>query len=89
MNETEVLEVTREAILLLIKITAPVLLMGMVIGLIISIFQTVTSIQESTLAHVPKLLVVFLSLIFFGPYMLRELTVFTHTLFDRIVALGG
>lgn len=88
MNENEVLEVGREAIMVLIKVSAPVLLTGMAIGLIISIFQTVTSIQESTLAFVPKILIVFVSLIAFAPFMLRELTVFTQSMFDRIIGLG-
>ncbi|MBF0093109.1 MAG: flagellar biosynthesis protein FliQ [Alphaproteobacteria bacterium] len=88
MNEAEVLEVTREAILILVKISAPTLMVGMVIGLVISLFQALTSIQEMTLTFVPKILVVFLSLIVFAPFMLHELTAFTQMMFDRIVGLG-
>lgn len=88
MNEAEVLEVAREGIFVLVKVSAPVLLTGMVIGVIISLFQALTSIQEMTLTFVPKILVVFLSLIVFAPFMLNELTTFTHAMFDRIVGLG-
>ncbi|MFN3076733.1 MAG: flagellar biosynthesis protein FliQ [Alphaproteobacteria bacterium] len=88
MNETEVLEVAREAVMVLIKVSAPVLLIGMAVGLIISIFQTVTSIQESTLAFVPKILIMFLSLILFAPFMLREMIAFTQSMFDRMISLG-
>lgn len=88
MNEAEVLEVSREAILVLVKVSTPVLLVGMVIGLIISLFQALTSIQEMTLTFVPKILVVFLSLILFAPFMLHELTAFTQMMFDRVIGLG-
>lgn len=76
MAVEEVTAVSSEALYLIIKIAAPVLLVSLVIGLIISIFQTVTSIQEQTLTFVPKIIAVFLTLIVIGHWMLNEMTQF-------------
>ncbi|MDE6926447.1 MAG: flagellar biosynthesis protein FliQ [Acetatifactor sp.] len=66
-------DITREALFLIIKTALPVLLVSMMIGLIISIFQTVTSIQEQTLTFVPKIICVFLALVLFGHWMLNNI----------------
>lgn len=87
MNEAEVLEVAREAIIVLVKVSAPVMLTGLAIGLLISLLQALTTIQEMTLTFVPKILIVFLSLLAFGPYMLHELQTFTRQMFDHVIAL--
>ena len=73
MNEAQVLEVAREAVWTLVIVAAPVLLVGMAIGLTISLFQTLTQIQEMTLTFVPKLLIVFGSLILLLPFMFHEI----------------
>jgi flagellar biosynthetic protein FliQ len=86
MNEAQVLEIAREAVLTLVIVAAPVLLVGMGIGLVISLFQTLTQIQEMTLTFVPKLLLVFGSLILLLPFMFHEIRVFAEHLFDLIVA---
>lgn len=88
MNETAVLEVGREALLIIIIIIAPIMLAGLVIGLAIALFQALTTIQEMTLTFVPKIIVVFLATILFLPFMMRTLIEYTHTLFDRMVSLG-
>ncbi|CAA6604241.1 flagellar biosynthesis protein [Rhodospirillaceae bacterium LM-1] len=88
MNEAEVMDVIREGMIVLIKVSAPPLLAGLAIGLVISIFQTLTQIQEATLTFVPKVLVVFISLLIFMPFMLHEVIDFTHMVMDR-VAGGG
>lgn len=72
----EVTAVSSEALYLVIKVAAPVLLVSLVVGLMISIFQTVTSIQEQTLTFVPKIIAVFLTLIVIGHWMLNEMTQF-------------
>lgn len=72
----EVTSVASEALYLVIKVSAPVLLVSLIVGLIISIFQTVTSIQEQTLTFVPKIIAVFLTLIIIGHWMLNEMTQF-------------
>ena len=70
MNEAQALDFMREAIWTLIIVTAPIMLVGLVVGLIISLFQALTSIQEMTLTFVPKILLVFMSLVIFLPFMM-------------------
>ncbi|WP_337996021.1 flagellar biosynthesis protein FliQ [Oleispirillum naphthae] len=86
MNEAQVLEIARESVLTLVMVAAPVLLVGMAIGLAISLFQTLTQIQEMTLTFVPKVLVVFVSLILLLPFMFHELQVFSEHMFDLMIA---
>ena len=66
ITEGQVMDIAREALYLVIKVSAPLLLISLVIGLIISIFQTVTSIQEQTLTFVPKIIAVFLGMMLVG-----------------------
>ena len=82
MTIDAVSDITREALFLIIKTALPVLLVSMVVGLIISIFQTVTSIQEQTLTFVPKIICVFLALGFFGNWMLNNMVEFMTTLWS-------
>ncbi len=86
MNANEVLEIAREAVIVLLKIGSPVMLVALGVGLTISLVQALTQIQEMTLSFVPKILVIFLSLLVFLPFMLNTLTIFTQRLADRIVA---
>ncbi len=76
MGINEVTAIASQALFLVIKVSAPVLLVSLIVGLIISIFQTVTSIQEQTLTFVPKIIAVFLALILLGNWMLTELSGF-------------
>lgn len=76
MTPEIVLDVVREAIFTVLLVALPPLSIGLIAGLVMSIFQTVTSIQEPTLAFIPKILAVFLSLIAFGPWMLTTLVQF-------------
>jgi len=69
-----------------ITVAAPPLLMGLTVGVLVSLFQTITSIQEQTLAFVPKILAVFLALVFFGPWMLNNLQGFFLEIFNTIPA---
>lgn len=89
MTEVTVLEIGKDAIFTLLLVVGPLLLVAMIIGLLISLFQTLTQIQEMTLVFVPKILVVFISLIFLLPFMIEQLRVFSNGLFDRIVAIGS
>lgn len=82
MSVDEVTAVASSALFLVIKVAAPVLLVSLIVGLIISIFQTVTSIQEQTLTFVPKVLAVFLALTVLGNWMLTEMTGFMETLWS-------
>lgn len=77
--EQQVIDVMRSAILMILKVSAPLLLMALIVGLAVSIFQTTTSIQEQTLAFVPKIVAVFLALIIFGPWMMNTLIEFINS----------
>jgi flagellar biosynthetic protein FliQ len=88
MSEAEVLDIARDAMMTMLLVSAPMLVIGLVVGLIISVFQTLTHIQEMTLTFIPKILSIFAAMILFMPWMLRELTEFTHRVMDKIVALG-
>jgi len=84
MNEAVVLEVMQSAIMTVIMVAAPPLLLGLIVGVLVSLFQTITSIQEATLAFVPKILAVFLALIIFGPWMLTILRDFIEGLYNSV-----
>jgi flagellar biosynthetic protein FliQ len=88
MNSTDVLDIAREAIYVTLQVGGPILLMALVVGLLISLFQALTQIQEMTLTFVPKILVIFLSMLLFMPFMLSTMTAFTERMADRIVGLG-
>lgn len=76
MTVDVVIEIASKALYLILKVSLPILLVSLIVGLIISIFQTVTSIQEQTLTFVPKIVCVFLALIFLGNWILTELVDF-------------
>ncbi|MBO0419204.1 flagellar biosynthesis protein FliQ [Vagococcus fluvialis] len=82
-----VLDVMHQAFLKIILIAGPILLVAMVVGLVISILQATTQIQEQTLSFVPKLLTVFISLIILGNFMLNVLIEFTKSLFKIMSSL--
>ena len=83
MTEGQVLDVAKEAIYTIIICSAPMLIISLVVGLIVGIFQTVTSIQEQTLTFVPKIIAVFVGLMIFGSWILTNLTVFVTTLWSN------
>lgn len=74
MTIDQVVQIASQALYIIIKISAPILLISLIIGLVISIFQTVTSIQEQTLTFVPKIVSVFLGLMLLGYWMLSTLS---------------
>ncbi len=74
MTQGQVLDIVRDAIYNIIICSAPLLLVSLVVGLIVSIFQTVTSIQEQTLTFVPKIVAVFLGMLIFGAFILTTMT---------------
>lgn len=73
MSEGELIDLTRQVLITVLKSAAPLLLVSLIIGLIISIFQTVTSVQEQTLTFVPKLLSIFLVLILAGSWIMGNI----------------
>lgn len=88
MNEVAIVEVGREALFVILKTAGPIMLSGLIIGLIIALFQALTTIQEMTLTFVPKILVIFVAIIVFLPFMMTTVVEFALQLFDRMIALG-
>lgn len=89
ITEGQVLDIAREAIYNIIIVSSPLLLISLIVGLVVSIFQTVTSIQEQTMTFVPKILAVFLGMILFGGWMLNEMSDFMTQLWtDFSIYLG-
>lgn len=83
ITQGEVLDIASQAIYTIIMVSAPLLLVSLIIGLIISIFQTVTSIQEQTLTFVPKILAVFVGMMIFGSWILTQLTEYITDLWSN------
>ena len=91
ISESAVLDIARDAIYTIIITSAPLLLASLIIGLIVSIFQTVTSIQEQTLTFVPKILGVFVTMLICGSWMLNNMSSFIERLwsnFSYYLSLG-
>ena len=83
MSEQAVLDLFNEVIWIIIKSSAPMLAVSLIIGLVISIFQTVTSIQEQTLTFVPKLLGIFITMMLCGSWILNNITYFINELWTN------
>ena len=83
MSVEQVTDIMQEALFLVLKVAAPPLIVSLVIGLIVSIFQTVTSIQEQTLTFVPKVVGMFLTLMLVGHWMLNGMTTFMESLWNN------
>ena len=84
MTPDFIVSFAKEAIILTILLSLPMLGLGLIVGLVVSIFQAVTSIQEMTLMFVPKILAVFLGLLFFAPWMLEKMILYTEKLIVNI-----
>ena len=89
MNPQMVISIGREALTVTVMVAAPMLLFGLVIGLVISIFQAITQINEMTLTFVPKILAVALALLLFMPWMINMLTDFCRHMYALIPGLVG
>ena len=74
MNAGDVMDLSREVIWTIVKVAAPLLIISLIIGLIVSVLQTITSIQEQTLTFVPKFLAIMLVLVLFGGWMLNTVS---------------
>lgn len=89
MNEDVVVKLAMDALTLTLKVALPLMLAGLVVGLVISVFQAVTQIQEMTLTFIPKILVTALVLVVAGPWMLDQLLGYTEELYGAIPKLVG
>lgn len=84
MNQGDVLKLAQDAIKTVLMVSSPMLLFSLAVGLLISILQAITQIQEATLSFVPKIFAVFLALILFGPWILQVITEFTTNLLTSV-----
>ena len=89
MNPTTVVDLGRQALELTLMISAPLFIAALATGLIVSIFQAATQINEATLSFVPKLVVIFVTLIIAGPWMITMLTDFVRRLYESIPNMIG
>lgn len=87
MTESDVIALLRDAIWLTIKLSSPLLLIGMAVGLVVSIFQTTTSLQEQTLTFVPKFVAILLAIVYFAGWMIQSLSDYTIELIHVISRL--
>ena len=82
MDTGTVINIARQTVWIIVKTAVPVLLVSMIVGLVISLFQTLTSIQEQTLTFVPKLIAILLTLMLLGAWMLNQITGFMGNLWN-------
>ncbi|MBM4303583.1 MAG: flagellar biosynthesis protein FliQ [Deltaproteobacteria bacterium] len=87
MQTEQILDITRQAMRVAVLLAAPLLLFGLVVGVLMNVLQAVTQITETTLAVVPKMAAMLLALIIFSPWMLDLLMDFTTTLFESIPSM--
>lgn len=89
MSSEFVLALAERAIYTILLVTGPLLMLALGVGLLVSIFQATTQIQEQTLAFIPKIVAVLIGLIFFGPWMLTTLVQFTSDIFQNLNQFVG
>lgn len=89
MNGEFVISLVEKGVYTILIVSGPLLLLALVVGLIISIFQATTQIQEQTLAFVPKIVAVLVGIVFFGPWMLSKMISFTYEIFSNLYRYVG
>lgn len=88
MDEATLIDIGRDAIWVSFKLSAPLMAVATIVGVIIALVQALTTVQEATLTFVPKMAAMLVVMVLLLPFMMATLTEFTHTMFDRIVTLG-
>ena len=89
MNEEEIIDITQQALLLTLQIGTPVMVIGLIVGVVIALFQALTQIQEMTLSFVPKIIAIFGSVFLLFPVFSQLMVTFMQTISDRISSMGG
>lgn len=84
MDNSFVIEVTNQAVKVTMMLAAPMLIGALVVGIMVSLFQAVTQINEQTLSFIPKILVIVMAMVFMSPWMMETMTSFTHELYTDI-----
>lgn len=87
MNQEDVIDLLRQTIMVSIEMSAPIMMIGLVVGVAVALLQALTQIQEMTLVFVPKILAIFLALFIFLPMMTTSLIEFMDQLADRMIAI--
>jgi flagellar biosynthetic protein FliQ len=87
MNEAEIIELVRQAVILSLKLGGPVMVVGLIVGVSIALLQALTQVQEITLVFVPKIVAIFLAIFLWFPGMMMALTVFMESLADKMVGI--
>lgn len=88
MSETEIIDVAREAIWMMIVLGTPVMMVGLLVGVIIALLQALTQVQEITLVFVPKILTMFLAIFILFPTFIMMMSGFMDNIADRIIGIG-
>ena len=89
MSGDLVIQLGQEALMTVLLVSAPMLGLGLIVGLAVSVFQATTSIQEQTLAFIPKIIAVFVAILIFGPWMLRIMVEYCRNVFINLPAYLG
>jgi len=89
MDEEQVIELAQQALMISIEVSAPILIIGLVVGVAIALVQALTQVQEITLVFVPKTLAIFLAMFIFLPSMMKTLSVFMVYLMDTMIGVGA
>lgn len=89
MSSDVVIQLGQEALMMVMLVSAPMLGLGLLVGILVSIFQATTQIQEQTLAFIPKIIAVFLAIVIFGPWMLRLLVDYVRNIFMGLPGFIG
>jgi flagellar biosynthetic protein FliQ len=88
MNPGDLAVLSREALLVLLKLSAPILLAGLVVGLVVSMLQALTQINEQTLVFIPKMLAICATIALLGGFMMQTLGDYARSVFDQIIVIG-
>jgi flagellar biosynthetic protein FliQ len=88
MTEGDLALFAHEALFVLLKVAGPVLMVGLAVGLLVSMLQAVTQINESTLVFIPKLIAICATIAVLGGFMMQTLTDYAHSVFDQVIAIG-
>ncbi len=89
MTPEFVVGIGRQAVETVLVLAGPMLIVALVVGLLISIFQAATQINEQTMTFIPKIVAVLVTLLIFAPWMIKVMLTFTHSIFDAVATVGG
>jgi len=88
MNQNELIDITRDAVMLIMQIGTPVMMVGLIVGVAIALLQALTQVQEMTLVFVPKILSIFIAIFIFLPSFAAIMIAFMENIADKIIGIG-